>query len=54
MEWYNSKSNVVSLLDFLIGAELITDKEEVIYFSTHPERYTDVFVIFSREITGND
>lgn len=54
MEWFENKSNIVGLLDFLIGAEQITTKEEVIHFSKHPERYTDVFVIYAREILGMD
>jgi hypothetical protein len=52
MDWYNNKDNVLNLLDFLIGAELITTKDEVIEFSRHPEYYTDVFAIFAREIMG--
>jgi hypothetical protein len=54
MDWFQNKSNVIGLLDFLIGAELITDKDEVIYYSEHPERFTDVFVIFAHEIMGVD
>lgn len=52
MEWYQNKDNVLRLLDFLIGAELIIDKEEVIYFSEHPDRYGDVFIIYAKEIMG--
>jgi hypothetical protein len=50
MEWFQNKSNVISLLDFLIGANLIIDADEVIYFYKNLERYTDVFVIYAREI----
>jgi len=52
MEWYSNRSNVLNLLDFLIGAELITTKDEVIEFSKHPENYTEVYVIFAHEIMG--
>lgn len=52
MEWYNNRSNVLSLLDFLIGAELIDNAEDVIQFSKHPERYSDVYTIYEREILG--
>ena len=54
MDWYNNKANVLNLLDFLVGAELITTKDEVIEYSQHPEYYTDVFVIFAHEILGTD
>lgn len=51
-EWYNDRNNVLSLLDFLIGAELIIDADEVIEFSKHPERYSHVYSIYEREILG--
>ena len=52
MEWYSNKLNVLDLMDFLIGAELITTKDEVIEFSKHPEYYTEVYTIYAREILG--
>jgi hypothetical protein len=52
MNWYDNKGNVLSLLDFLIGAELIVDSDEVIYFYKNLERYTAVFVIYGKEILG--
>ena len=54
MNWFDNKSNVLGLLHFLIGAEQITTKEEVIHFSQHPEYYTEVFIIYAREILGMD
>ena len=52
MNWFQNKANVLSLLDFLIGAELIVSADDVIFYYKNLEKYTAVFLIYAREIMG--
>lgn len=52
MEWYKVKAKVLELLDFLIDTELIIDKDDVIDLVDHPEKYDEVWVLYSKEING--
>jgi hypothetical protein len=52
MEWYKIKAKVLELLYFLLDTELIIDKEHVIDFVSHPERYNEVWNLYQKEING--
>lgn len=51
-EWFNTRKNIIELLTFLMDCELITTKEDVIYFNAHPQRYTEVWKLYSKEMNG--
>jgi hypothetical protein len=51
-EWFRTKKNVIELLTFLMDCELITTKEEVILFNEYPDRYTEVWKLYSKEMNG--
>lgn len=51
-EWFKTKKNVIELLTFLMDCELITTKEDVILYNEYPERYTEVWKLYSKEMNG--
>lgn len=52
IEWFKTKKNVIELLTFLMDCELITTKEDVILYNEYPERYTEVWRLYSKEMNG--
>lgn len=52
MEWYKIRAKVLELLYFLLDTELIIEKEDVIDFVNHPEKYDEVWMLYQKEMNG--
>lgn len=50
--WYDDKSNVIRLLEFLMDCELVTTAQDVIDFVKNPQRYNEVWKLYQKEIVG--
>lgn len=50
--WYKIKANVINLMEFLIDAELIVDKYDVIDLVDHPQKYDEVWMLYNKEMLG--
>ncbi len=53
-EWYNNPDKVMDLGEFLVQSEEISTTDELLEYFKHPERYTDVWNIYEKEILGVD
>lgn len=52
--WYRDEKKVIELAEFLVHSEEIVDTDELLEYFKHPERYTDVWNIYEREILGSE
>ena len=50
--WYDKKENVAELAEFLVGTEQIATSEDLLDLFEHPERYTEVWNLYQKEILG--
>ncbi len=50
--WYDIRSNVIELLEFLMDCELVVVAEDVIDIMKNPSRYDDVWKLYEKEING--
>lgn len=50
--WHDNKENVAELAQFLVGTEQITSSEDLLDLFESPERYTDVWNLYQKEILG--
>lgn len=53
-EWYNDIDKVVELGEFLVQSEEITSTDELLEYFKHPQRYTEVWNIYEKEILGTE
>ncbi len=50
--WYSDHNKIWELAEFLIGVGEINTAEELLYFLYHPDKYTEVWVVYQKEIMG--
>lgn len=50
--WYNDNKAVWGLGEFLIGIDELNTAEQLLYYLYHPWEYTEVWVVYQREIMG--
>ena len=50
--WYDDKSNVIKLLEFLMDCELVTVAEDVIDLVKNPSKYDEVWKLYQKEMNG--
>ena len=51
-KWYKEPANVLELREFLIDSESFVDNEEVHKFLQSPEKYTEIWNLYQKEIVG--
>ena len=51
-EWYRYETKVMELAEFLVQSEEIKNIDELLDYFKHPERYTDVWNIYEKEMLG--
>ena len=52
MKWFDNKSNVIKLLEFLMDCELVVTPADVIDLMKNPNRYDEVWKLYQKEIAG--
>ena len=50
--WYEDEKKVIELAEFLTQSEEISTVDELLDYFKHPEKYTDVWNIYEKEILG--
>jgi len=50
--WYEEEKKVIELAEFLVQSEEIISTDELLEYFKHPERYTDVWNIYEKEMLG--
>ncbi len=52
INWYEDEKKVMELAEFLVQSEEISSTEELLEYFKRPERYTEVWNIYEKEILG--
>jgi hypothetical protein len=50
--WYEDEKKVIELAEFLVQSVEIVDINELLEYFKHPDRYTDVWNIYEKEMLG--
>lgn len=50
--WYEDEKKVMELAEFLVQSEEIASLDELLEYFKHPERYTEVWNIYEKEMLG--
>jgi hypothetical protein len=50
--WYDDEKKVIELAEFLVQSVEIVDTEELLEYFKHPDRYTEVWNIYEKEMLG--
>lgn len=50
--WYEDEKKVVELAEFLVQSVEIADIDELLEYFKHPDRYTDAWNIYEKDILG--
>lgn len=50
--WYEDEKRVIELAEFLVQSEEMKSIDELLEYFKHPERYTDVWNIYEKEMLG--
>lgn len=54
MYWYNDNKSIWDLAIFLIEIDEINTADQLLYYLYHPDKYTDVWTIYQRQIIGHE
>jgi hypothetical protein len=52
LHWYEDEKKVIELAEFLIQSVEIVDTDELLEYFKHPDRYTEVWKIYEKEMLG--
>jgi hypothetical protein len=52
-EWYEDKDNLLELAEFLIESGQLETDDEILDYFEHPEKYTEVWKLYQKEIAGD-
>jgi len=52
--WYNSQQEVLGLADFMVGSGEMKSADELLHYFKNPEEYTEVYILYLREIYALD
>jgi hypothetical protein len=50
--WYEDEKKVIELAEFLVRSVEIVGVDELLEYFKHPDRYTEVWNIYEKEILG--
>jgi hypothetical protein len=50
--WYEDEKKVIELAEFLVQSVEIADTDELLEYFKHPDRYTEVWNIYEKEMLG--
>jgi hypothetical protein len=51
--WYEDENKVIELAEFLVVSVEIASADELLEYFKHPDRYTEVWNIYEKEILGD-
>lgn len=52
LHWYEDESKVIELAEFLVQSVEIESADELLEYFKHPDRYTEVWNIYEKEMLG--
>lgn len=52
VHWYKDEKKVIELAEFLTDSGKITSTDELLEYFKYPEKYTEVWNIYKKEILG--
>lgn len=52
-EWYKDPKKIMELAEFLVETEELDTAKLLLDYFKNPERYTDVWILYQKEIQGD-
>lgn len=52
LQWYEDEKKVIKLAEFLVQSVEIESVDELLEYFKHPDRYTEVWKIYEKEMTN--